>query len=108
MKVRSAIKCMCEHCYIVKRRGTRFVYCRKSPKHKQRQGFATLLVRDAAPAPLSATQSVFQSFGMTPVSWPLALRRDPALPLSASASFLRSQSTSLLLLASRALRLWRL
>ncbi|ORY31970.1 ribosomal protein L36-domain-containing protein [Naematelia encephala] len=39
MKVRSAIKRMCEDCSIVKRRyGTLYVICKKNPKHKQRQG----------------------------------------------------------------------
>jgi len=41
MKVRSAIKAMCKDCYIVRRGKTRFVYCKTTPKHKQRQGFHT-------------------------------------------------------------------
>jgi ribosomal protein L36 len=39
MKVRSAIKALCKDCYVVKRGKHRFVYCKKHPKHKQRQGF---------------------------------------------------------------------
>jgi ribosomal protein L36 len=39
MKVRSSIKAMCPHCYIVRRGKTRYVYCKTQPKHKQRQGF---------------------------------------------------------------------
>jgi len=39
MKVRSAIKALCKDCYIVRRGKTRFVYCKTTPKHKQRQGF---------------------------------------------------------------------
>ncbi len=46
MKVRSAIKTMCKHCYMVKRGKIRFVYCKKNPKHKQRQGFHTLIERE--------------------------------------------------------------
>lgn len=42
MKVRSAIKALCPHCYVVRRGKNRFVYCTKNPKHKQRQGFHTL------------------------------------------------------------------
>lgn len=42
MKVRSAIRKFCPHCYIVKRGKTRFVYCTENGKHKQRQGFHTL------------------------------------------------------------------
>lgn len=32
---------MCKDCYIVRRGKTRFVYCKSTPKHKQRQGFHT-------------------------------------------------------------------
>jgi len=39
MKVRASIKAMCQHCYVVRRGKIRFVYCKKNPKHKQRQGF---------------------------------------------------------------------
>ena len=42
MKVKSAIRVICKHCYVVKRGKTRFVYCKKNPKHKQRQGFHTM------------------------------------------------------------------
>jgi large subunit ribosomal protein L36 len=37
MKVRSAIKRMCENCKIVRRKGVLRVICR-DPRHKQRQG----------------------------------------------------------------------
>ncbi|MBN1396550.1 MAG: 50S ribosomal protein L36 [Bacteroidetes bacterium] len=37
MKVRSSIKKLCEHCKIIRRKGTIRVIC-KNPKHKQRQG----------------------------------------------------------------------
>ena len=62
MKVRSAIKTMCKDCYIVRRGKNRYVCklksvnymstlfviifvidCKTSPKHKQRQGFHTLI-----------------------------------------------------------------
>lgn len=39
MKVRSSIKAFCKDCYIVRRGKTRYVYCKTTPKHKQRQGF---------------------------------------------------------------------
>jgi len=39
--VRSAIKAYCKHCYVVRRGKVRYVYCKKHPKHKQRQGFHT-------------------------------------------------------------------
>lgn len=43
MKVKSSIKKRCEHCYIVKRKNTKgktiiYVYCKRNPRHKQRQG----------------------------------------------------------------------
>ena len=41
MKTKSAIKRLCKHCKIVKRRGRNFVICKKNPRHKQRQGFHT-------------------------------------------------------------------
>mmetsp|Transcript_22442 Transcript_22442/g.31201 ORF Transcript_22442/g.31201 Transcript_22442/m.31201 type:complete len:96 (-) Transcript_22442:135-422(-) len=47
MKVRSALKKMCDHCVFVRRRGHLFVVCKQNPKHKQRQGYHT----DAAELP---------------------------------------------------------
>ena len=43
MKVRSSIKTMCKHCYIVRRGKIRYVYCKETPKHKQRQGYHTMI-----------------------------------------------------------------
>ena len=48
MKLKSAVKRLCEHCYMVRRKGRLYVRCKKHPRHKQRQGFATLA---AGPAP---------------------------------------------------------
>lgn len=42
MKVRSSIKAMCQHCYVVRRGKTRYVCCKVTPKHKQRQGYHTM------------------------------------------------------------------
>ncbi|KAK9803376.1 hypothetical protein WJX72_001346 [[Myrmecia] bisecta] len=39
MKVRSAVKVMCDACRVVRRRGKVFVVCKSNPKHKQRQGY---------------------------------------------------------------------
>lgn len=44
MKVRSAIKALCSDCYVVRRGKIRYVYCKKHPKHKQRQGFHSIAV----------------------------------------------------------------
>mmetsp|Transcript_25713 Transcript_25713/g.33688 ORF Transcript_25713/g.33688 Transcript_25713/m.33688 type:complete len:127 (+) Transcript_25713:118-498(+) len=41
MKVRSALKKMCDGCYFARRKKRLYVYCKKNPKHKQRQGFHT-------------------------------------------------------------------
>ncbi|VVT57962.1 mitochondrial 54S ribosomal protein bL36m [Magnusiomyces paraingens] len=38
MKVKSAVKKFCTGCYIVRRKGRTYVYCKSNPKHKQRQG----------------------------------------------------------------------
>jgi large subunit ribosomal protein L36 len=38
MKVKSSIKKICSECYFVRRGRKIFVYCKKEPKHKQRQG----------------------------------------------------------------------
>ncbi|MDD3647368.1 MAG: 50S ribosomal protein L36 [Candidatus Dojkabacteria bacterium] len=38
MKVKSSVKKRCEHCYIARRKGRVYVYCKRNPKHKQRQG----------------------------------------------------------------------
>ncbi|MEE6465485.1 hypothetical protein FKM82_006567 [Ascaphus truei] len=38
MKTKSAVRKRCKDCFIVKRRGRVFVYCKTNGKHKQRQG----------------------------------------------------------------------
>lgn len=43
MRVRGVVKLICKHCYMVKRGKRRYVYCKVTPKHKQRQGFHTLI-----------------------------------------------------------------
>lgn len=37
-KSKSAIKKFCKDCYIVRRKGRVYVYCKSNGKHKQRQG----------------------------------------------------------------------
>ncbi|KAL3229118.1 Uncharacterized protein RNJ44_02205 [Nakaseomyces bracarensis] len=37
-KVRTSVKKMCSDCYIVRRKGRVYVYCKANKKHKQRQG----------------------------------------------------------------------
>ncbi|XP_008049364.1 39S ribosomal protein L36, mitochondrial [Carlito syrichta] len=36
-KTKGVIKKRCKDCYLVKRRGRWFVYCKTNPRHKQRQ-----------------------------------------------------------------------
>ncbi len=38
MKVRPSVKPMCDSCQVIRRGGIVRVICKKSPKHKQRQG----------------------------------------------------------------------
>ncbi|XP_056265719.1 39S ribosomal protein L36, mitochondrial [Pseudoliparis swirei] len=38
MKTKSALKRRCKDCFIVRRRGRLFVFCKTHPRHKQRQG----------------------------------------------------------------------
>ncbi|MCL2621922.1 MAG: 50S ribosomal protein L36 [Firmicutes bacterium] len=38
MKVRTGVKPMCSDCKVIKREGKVMVICKKSPKHKQKQG----------------------------------------------------------------------
>ncbi|CCC71415.1 hypothetical protein NCAS_0H01050 [Naumovozyma castellii] len=37
-KVRTSVKKFCPDCYIVRRKGRVYVYCKSNKKHKQRQG----------------------------------------------------------------------
>ncbi|ODV80914.1 uncharacterized protein CANTADRAFT_88813 [Suhomyces tanzawaensis NRRL Y-17324] len=37
-KVRTSVKKFCKDCYMVRRKGRVFVYCKSNGKHKQRQG----------------------------------------------------------------------
>lgn len=38
VKVRSSVKPICEHCKVIRRRGVTLVICKRTAKHKQRQG----------------------------------------------------------------------
>ncbi|AET37985.1 mitochondrial 54S ribosomal protein bL36m Ecym_2238 [Eremothecium cymbalariae DBVPG len=37
-KVRTSVKKFCNDCYMVRRKGRVYVYCKSNKKHKQRQG----------------------------------------------------------------------
>jgi len=38
VKVRSSVKPICEYCKVVRRQGVVRIICKRTPKHKQRQG----------------------------------------------------------------------
>lgn len=38
MKVRASVKKICNDCKVVQRKGRVYIVCKKTPKHKQRQG----------------------------------------------------------------------
>lgn len=38
MKVRTSVKKICMHCFVVRREGIVRVLCKRNPRHKQRQG----------------------------------------------------------------------
>jgi len=62
MKVRTSVKRLCRDCVVVLRKGRVRVVCKTNPKHKQRQGFATL----AAPPPPPALQAPCVKCGAAP------------------------------------------
>ncbi|EJS41475.1 YPL183W-A [Saccharomyces arboricola H-6] len=37
-KIRTSIKKFCSDCYLVRRKGRVYIYCKSNKKHKQRQG----------------------------------------------------------------------
>uniref|UniRef100_A0A8C5THN2 Ribosomal protein n=1 Tax=Malurus cyaneus samueli TaxID=2593467 RepID=A0A8C5THN2_9PASS len=38
LKTKTALKRRCKDCYMVRRRGRLYVYCKSNPRHKQRKG----------------------------------------------------------------------
>mmetsp|Transcript_17770 Transcript_17770/g.31676 ORF Transcript_17770/g.31676 Transcript_17770/m.31676 type:complete len:106 (-) Transcript_17770:263-580(-) len=68
MKVRSAVRKLCEACRLVRRRGHLYVVCDKNPKHKQRQGMHTMLVENESCACVegrATTQAPQQTYSQT-------------------------------------------
>lgn len=83
MKVRSSVKRLCKDCKVVKRGKKVMVICKTNPKHKQRQGFHTLIKAcfaqpvpavpalipvpssGAAPVPRMSALALFDSLGAT-------------------------------------------
>ena len=78
MKIKSAVKRLCEHCYMVRRGKTLYVRCTKNPRHKQRQGFATDATRRPAAAPRLALAADARRLG--PAARPCGARRPRGAP----------------------------
>ncbi|MDP4007716.1 MAG: 50S ribosomal protein L36 [Candidatus Peregrinibacteria bacterium] len=38
MKVKASVKKICDLCQVIKRKGVLRIVCKRTPKHKQRQG----------------------------------------------------------------------
>jgi len=43
MKIRSSLRKMCEQCKIITRGRKNYVICKGNPRHKQRQGYSTMV-----------------------------------------------------------------
>ena len=83
MRVKSSVKKLCAHCFMVYRKNKLHVYCPKNPRHKQRQGFHTCVSCACSPA-----ASVSTSLPISPIS---TLSSSPFSSISSS-FFLSSSS----------------
>lgn len=107
MKVRNAIKKMCADCYIVRRGNIRYVCCKKHPKHKQRQGFCTTVVREPSLGSLLhawSTRELVVAGTLRPWLSPLASARSVVLRPNSVASSFSAIVTTMATIARRALR----
>jgi len=67
MKVRAAVRRLCEYCKVVKRRNKVFVLCTVNPKHKQRQGFCDVSYETDLPSmPLDFIRRIPKSYDYQP------------------------------------------
>lgn len=67
MKVRAAVRRLCEYCKVVKRRNKIFVLCTVNPKHKQRQGFCDVAYHSEQPSmPLDFIRRIPKSYSSQP------------------------------------------
>ena len=83
MKLKSAVKRLCEHCYMVRRKGRLYVRCKKHPRHKQRQGFATLA---AGPAPAPGLPGIPGTGAWASPAWASAAWASPVVAAPAAAA----------------------
>ena len=81
MKVRSAIKLLCKHCKMVRRGARLYVFCSKTAKHKQRQGYHTLAGQwDNASEDNSSSNSTSSSNSSSSSITPIDAARAPTDP----------------------------
>lgn len=81
MKVRSAVRRLCKDCRVVKRRKRLYVTCKRNPRHKQRQGFSTVVLN---PTELVPTTTL--SKNLVPSAYPSYVPPSAASVTDASAS----------------------
>mmetsp|Transcript_13709 Transcript_13709/g.25516 ORF Transcript_13709/g.25516 Transcript_13709/m.25516 type:complete len:91 (-) Transcript_13709:169-441(-) len=89
MKVRSSVKRMCKDCYLVRRKRRLYCYCKSNPRHKQRQGFHTLITNNInSQSPLDVSSSEFSFDPLIPVTPPATPPPRFNLALGVSAIFI--------------------
>jgi len=64
MKVVSALRLLCENCYIVRRGKKLYMRCTTSPRHKRRQGFGTLNYLAQNTENVSATTRTYDGYSL--------------------------------------------
>eukprot|EP00877_Chromochloris_zofingiensis_P014381 jgi/Chrzof1/9197/Cz03g39150.t1 len=79
MKVKMGVKRLCEFCYMVRRKGKIYVYCKKTPKHKQRQPYHVASHASATQASLQGTCANCQLTSPWPLRALLAQRHSACL-----------------------------
>ena len=85
MKVRSSVKRMCKDCYLVRRKRRLYCYCKSNPRHKQRQGFHTMITNnfDMTTPVESPSMSSFSFEPLLPVTSSLPARFNLELGVAA-------------------------
>lgn len=71
MKVRSAVRRLCAFCYVLKKKNTVYIRCKKVAKHKQRQGFhsnAGIAAGEGADAGTNKTMTIVPPSGELPAA----------------------------------------
>ncbi|KNC45914.1 uncharacterized protein AMSG_00029 [Thecamonas trahens ATCC 50062] len=87
MKVRSSVRRICAACRVVKRKKKVFVVCKSNPRHKQRQGFATMASSSASPARFPSRLSADAFTGSVLADLEASIRMAKSKSLSASTVF---------------------